>query len=61
MMGLPAITLLLVCAVVVRNFRVVDAFEERQREQERRLAAELPPKTRRRRRKTLADLVASSP
>jgi len=60
-MGVPAVTLMLVCAVVVRNFRVVDAFEERQREQARRLAAELPPKTRRRRRKTIEDLVASPP
>ncbi len=60
-MGLPAVTLMLVCAVVVRNFRVIDAFEERQLERERRAKAGLPPKTRRRRRKTIDDLVASPP
>ena len=38
------------CAFVVRNLRVLDAFEERQRENERREAAGLPPRTRRRRR-----------
>jgi hypothetical protein len=30
-MGLAAVSLLLACAVIVRNGRVVDAFEERQR------------------------------
>ncbi len=61
LMGLPAVTLMLVCAVVVRNLRVIDAFEERQLEQDRRLKAGLPPKTRRRRRKTIDDLVANPP
>ena len=60
-MGLCEITLMLTCAVVVRNLRVHDAFMERQREQERRQQAGLAPKTRRRRRKTIAELVESSP
>jgi hypothetical protein len=57
-MGLAAITLLLACAVVVRNGRVVDAFEERQALDARRQAAGLEPRTRRRRR-TLDDLIAA--
>ncbi len=51
-MGLAAITLFLVCAVVVRNERVVAAFESRAEEAERRNQ----PSTRRRRRRTLDDL-----
>jgi hypothetical protein len=55
-----ALALFLVCAVVVRNVRVVDAFEERAADDRRRQAAGLPPKTRRRRRRTLEDLVSAS-
>jgi len=58
-MGLAAISLLLACAVVVRNGRVVDAFEERQRIDARRQAAGLEPRTRKRRRRTLDDLIAA--
>jgi hypothetical protein len=58
-MGLAAITLLLACAVVVRNGRVVDAFEERQREDTLRAAAGLGPRTRKRRRRTFEDLIAA--
>jgi hypothetical protein len=58
-MGLAAITLLLACAVVVRNGRVVDAFEQRQALDDRRQAAGLEPRTRRRRRRTLDDLIAA--
>jgi hypothetical protein len=61
LMGLTAITLMLTCAVVVRNLRVAEAFDDRQREQQRRLDAGLPPKTRRRRRTTIDDLVKSPP
>ena len=57
-MGLAAISLLLACAVVVRNERVLDAFEERQRVDARRRAAGLEPKTRTRRRRTIDDLIA---
>lgn len=59
-MGLAAITLLLACSVVVRNVRIVDAFEERQREDEHRRSVGLEPKTRKRRRRTFDDLVASA-
>ena len=58
LMGLTPITLFLTCAMVVRNQRVLDAFDTRQTDQARRLAAGLPPK-RRRRRRTLADLTAA--
>jgi hypothetical protein len=58
-MGLTAITLLLACAVVVRNGRVINAFEERQRIDARRQAAGLEPRTGRRRRRTIDDLIAS--
>jgi hypothetical protein len=57
-MGLCAITILLSCGVVVRNLRILDAFEERQREDLRRQAAGLEPRTRKRRRRTLDDLMA---
>jgi hypothetical protein len=59
-MGLCAITVLLSCGVVVRNLRVLDALEERQREDTRRRAAGLEPRTRKRRRRTLDDLMASA-
>lgn len=58
-MGLVAITLLLACAVVVRNGRAVDAFEERRREDTRRRAVGLGPRTRSRRRRTIDDLIAA--
>ena len=47
-MGLTPMTVLLACALVVRNCRVLDAFEKRQADDERRRAAGLGPKTRRR-------------
>lgn len=55
-MGLTAITLFLLGAVVVRNERVLAAFEARQADDATRLAAGQPPRTRRRRRRTLDDL-----
>lgn len=58
-MGLCAVSLLLTCGVVVRNMRILDAFDERQREDARRKDAGLEPRTRRRRRRTLDDLMAS--
>ncbi|MHB8430835.1 MAG: hypothetical protein ACYDDZ_09950 [Acidimicrobiales bacterium] len=48
------------CGFVVRNLRIVDAFEARQADDARRLAAGLQPKTRRRRRKTISDLVGAA-
>lgn len=55
--GLTAITLMLTCALVARNARVVDAFETRASDNQRRAALGQPPKTRRKRRRSLADLV----
>lgn len=57
-MGLTPMTVMLACAVVVRNCRVLDAFEARVALDERRAAAGLPPKTRRRRRKSIDALMA---
>lgn len=60
LMGLVANTLLLSCAVVVRNLRVLDAFEERQLDDDRRRQAGMPARTRRRRRRSIDDLLAPS-
>lgn len=60
-MGTTAVTLFVACLFVVRNDRVVRAFEIRQAENEKRTAAGLPPRTRRRRRRPLADLVSAPP
>ena len=56
-MGVTAITLFVVCAVVVRNIRVTTSFEERSKSDAERAAAGLPPKTRRRRRRTIDDVL----
>ncbi len=58
LMGLSAITVFVTCCLVVRNWRVLDAFDEREAEDQRRAGLGLAPKTRRRRRQSLADLVA---
>ncbi len=55
--GLTAITLFLTCATIVRNTRIVDAFETRQADDTRRAAAGQPPRARRRRRRTIGDLI----
>lgn len=60
LMGLTAITLFVACLFVVRNQRILEAFETRRADDARRRAAGLPPRTRRRRRKTLTDLVAAT-
>lgn len=59
-MGLVPMTLMLACLMVVRNDRIVVAFQARRCEEERRAARGLPPKTRRRRRTTIADLVGNA-
>ena len=59
-MGLTPMTLVLTCALVVRNLRVVDSFETRRDEDQRRATAGLGPKTRRRRRTTISDLVGAT-
>ena len=61
MTGLAPLFVFVTCCLVVRNLRVLDAFEARQAEDARRAAAGLPPKRRRRRRRTLGDLVGSAP
>lgn len=58
-MGLVPMTVLLACALVVRNLAVDEAFCERQAENERRQAAGQAPRTRRRRRRSLTDLVGA--
>ena len=47
--------------LVVRNQRILAAWNTRQEENQRRATAGLPPKTRKRRRKTLAGLAAAPP
>jgi hypothetical protein len=59
-MGLVPMSLFLAGALVVRNLVVADAFDERQAENARRLAAGLAPRTRRRRRKPIAELVGTT-
>jgi len=58
-MGLVPMTVLLACALVVRNLAVEDGFRERVAEDERRKAGGLAPRTRRRRRRAIADLVGA--
>jgi hypothetical protein len=55
-MGLVPIMLFLTAAVMVRNLRIVDAFEARMAEDARRAEQGRPPRTRKRRRVSLADL-----
>ena len=60
LMGLTPLTLWLACLLVVRNQRILTAWDARQQDDARRAAAGLPPRTRRRRRKTLASLAATT-
>jgi hypothetical protein len=57
-MGLAPLMIAVTCLLIVRNQRILDAWNTRQEENTRRAAAGLPPKTRKRRRKTLASLAA---
>jgi hypothetical protein len=61
LMGLTPLTLLVTTLLIVRNQRILAAWNTRQEDNQRRAAAGLPPKTRKRRRKTLADLAAGPP
>ncbi len=61
LMGLTPIALLAACLLIVRNQRILTAYDARQDRNTQRAAAGLPPKTRRRRRKTLASLAAAPP
>ena len=60
LMGLTPLMLFTVTLLIVRNQRILAAWDARQEENQRRAAKGLPPKTRRRRRKTLAMLTAGA-
>jgi hypothetical protein len=59
LMGLTPHTLFVTTLLIVRNQRILAAWNTRQEENARRAARGLPPKTRRRRRKTLTPLAAA--
>ena len=61
LMGLAPLMLFTTTLLIVRNQRILAAWNARQQDNARRAAAGLPPKTRRRRRKTLASLTAAPP
>jgi len=61
LMGLTPLMLFTAVLLVVRNQRILAAWNTRQDENTRRAARGLPPKTRKRRRKTLASLAARPP
>ena len=61
LMGLAPLMLFAMTLLVVRNQRILTAWDARQEETHRRAAAGLPPKTRKRRRRTLAGLAAGPP
>ena len=60
-MGLAPLTLFTVTLLIVRNQRILAAWNARQEDNARRAAAGLPPKSRKRRRTALQDLVAKPP
>jgi hypothetical protein len=61
LMGLAPLMLFTTTLLIIRNQRILHAWNARQEENQRRAAAGLPPKTRRRRRKTLAALTTGPP
>jgi hypothetical protein len=61
LMGLAPLMLFTTALLVVRNQRILTAWNTRQEENTRRAARGLPPKTRKRRRKTLTSLTARPP
>jgi hypothetical protein len=61
LMGLAPLMLCATTLLIVRNQRILHAWNTRQEENQRRAAAGLPPKTRKRRRQTLASLAAGPP
>jgi hypothetical protein len=60
LMGLTPLMLAVTCLLIVRNQRILQAWNARQEENARRAAAGLPPKTRRRRRKALTAPAATT-
>jgi len=61
LMGLTPLMLLATTLLIVRNQRILAAWNARQEENQHRAASGLPPKTRRRRRKTLTALATAGP
>jgi hypothetical protein len=61
LMGLTPLMLFTTALLVVRNQRILTAWNARQEENQRRAARGLPPKTRKRRRKALAMTAAAGP
>jgi hypothetical protein len=61
LMGLTPLMLSTVTLLIVRNQRILQAWNARQQENQRRTAKGLPPKTRRRRRQTLTTTAATRP
>ena len=61
LMGLTPLMLFTATLLVVRNQRILQAWNARQEENERRAAKGLPPRTRRRRRNTLTAPAATRP
>ena len=61
LMGLAPLTLFTATLVVVRNQRILAAWDARQEENARRAARGLPPRTRRRRRKTPVATASAAP
>jgi hypothetical protein len=61
LMGLTPLMLFTTTLLIVRNQRILHAWDTRQEDNQRRAARGLPPKTRKRRRKTLASLAAGPP
>jgi hypothetical protein len=59
LMGTTALTLFTTTLLIVRNQRIITAWDTRQEDNARRAAAGLPPATRRRRRQPLTALAAS--
>ena len=61
LMGLAPLMLFTTMLLVVRNQRILAAWDARQEDNQRRAAAGLPPRTRKRRRKTIAMLASAPP
>jgi len=61
LMGLAPLMLFVTTLLVVRNQRILHAWNNRQQENARRAAKGLPPKTRRRRRRALSTITATKP
>jgi hypothetical protein len=60
LMGLTPLMLAITCLLVVRNQRILAAWNTRQQENQRRAVKGLPPRTRHRRRKTLTALITTA-